>query len=82
MLNYSVNTENVRIFNRNLLKSIDELYIVINKITFECHLFDINNKYIWFSINNIGLIQPTTSNLEYVLYADNKIIDNGLIKIN
>lgn len=82
MLNYSINSQNVRIFNRYVLKSIEELTIIINKMNFECKVFEINNRYIYFSIDNIGLIQPTLSTFEYVLYADNKIIDKGLIKIN
>lgn len=82
MLNYSINSQNVRIFNRNVLKSIEELTIIINKMNFECKVFEINNRYIYFSIENIGLIQPTSYSMEYSLYADDKLIDTGLIKIN
>lgn len=82
MLNYGVNYQNLRIINRNQLKTIDSLEILINKQIFECDIFDITSKFIYFSINNIGLIQPSKSKIEYILRADEKIIDKGYILIN
>ena len=82
MLKYNATTENLRIFNRNSLKSIDNLTILINKLTFECNVIELSPKYIYFTIENIGLIQPSMSRYEYILTADETIIDKGNIIIN
>lgn len=83
MLNYGVNYQNLRIINRNRLEIIDNLSILINKQTFECSITEITPKYIYFDIDNIGLIQPNkTTKYEYILTADETIIDKGYIQIN
>lgn len=83
MLNYGVNYQNLRIINRNRLENINNLSILINKQTFECSITEITHKYIYFDIDNIGLIQPNkTTKYEYILTADERIIDKGYIQIN
>ena len=83
MLNYGINSQILRIINRNRIEIIDNLTILINKQTFDCDVIEITPKYIYFVIENIGLIQPNkTTKYEYILTADETIIDKGYIQIN